>query len=135
MLTSTFQNPTAGEYKRKASFDPDPNKAWCFKHHYIPQSFYNKIVEPKNEEEAKEKIIVHTDSFSDYELQLELVDHELAMLRDPLDNLVPDYQVQEYEALQEKKHKLILGKRFHFNARNAYAYWLRRCEIAHLEML
>jgi hypothetical protein len=135
MTISIFQGPTTTEWKRKASHEPRPNKAWRFKHQYIPQSFYDKIVEPGTPEEAKEKITAHHETFEDYNLQMELIDQELLMLKDPLDNLIPEYKVTEYENLMEKKHRLILGKRFHYNACNAYKQWVRSYERALNEML
>jgi hypothetical protein len=42
------------------------------------------------------------------------------------DGKVVPYQIEEYEDLEQKKLKLLLGKRFHQNASNAYWYWIQR---------
>lgn len=99
-------------------------KEWRFKHPHIPQSFYVKITEPKSKLDAETQIIAHRNAVDDFLIQLELIDQELEMLKDPIDEHVPDYKCEIFEDCQEKKKRLILGKRFHLNAANAYSYWL-----------
>lgn len=127
MVVSVFHAPPRKEWsaKSKTCTESRPNKAWRFKHPHIPQSFYDKIAEPTCEAEAIEYIQTHQEALADFSLQLDLADQELLMLRDPMDGQVPEYQCEAYEQAQEKRHRLILGKRFHLNASNAYSYWTR----------
>ena len=127
MVVSVFHAPARQtcSNKSKSFTELRPNKAWRFKHPHIPQTFYDKIVEPINVSEADEYVKTHQEALADFTVQLELVDQELDMLRDPLDNLVHEYKCEQYEQVQEKRHRLILGKRFHLNAANAYSYWTR----------
>lgn len=127
MVVSVFHAPARKEWssKSKTRAEPRPNKSWRFKHPHIPQTFYDKINEPTSVAEAAEYIQTHQEALADFSIQLELTDQELLMLRDPVDNQIPEYQFEAYEQAHEKRHRLILGKRFHLNASNAYSYWTR----------
>jgi len=57
-------------------------------------------------------------------LQIEMIDLELAMLSD--DGDVLPYNESKAQELEEKKLKLLSGKRFQINARNCYWYYLMK---------
>jgi hypothetical protein len=52
-------------------------------------------------------------------------DLEIDMLKDQ-DQVLP-YNETRADELDQKKLKLLLGKRFHQNAMNAYWYYLAKC--------
>jgi hypothetical protein len=64
----------------------------------------------------------HQQSVDDFELQLEMCGIEIDLLFDESDE-VPAYNMNKLEELEQKKLKLLAGKRFHQNARNAYWYY------------
>jgi uncharacterized protein len=68
----------------------------------------------------------HEHSVEDFNLQLQMNELETSMLCDG-DEVLP-YNVKEVEDLEQKKLKLLLGKRFHLNASRCYWYWLARNE-------
>jgi hypothetical protein len=70
----------------------------------------------------------HQHAVSDFDLQIEMVDLELNMLADrAAPTEVLPYNQDKYDDLENRKLKLLLGKRFHQNAVNAYWYHLSRC--------
>lgn len=66
----------------------------------------------------------HQHAIKDFELQIEMNDLEMSMLKDG-DEVLP-YNEAKADGLEQKKLKLLLGKRFHQNAANAYWYYLER---------
>lgn len=69
----------------------------------------------------------HQHAVSDFELQVEMVELEMNMLTDrSVPGEVLPYNQEKYDELENKKLKLLLGKRFHQNAVNAYWYYLSR---------
>jgi riboflavin synthase len=66
----------------------------------------------------------HEHAIKDFDLQLEMNGLQMEMLME--DGKVLDYHMSEYEDLEQKKLKLLVGKRFHQNASNAYWYWTQR---------
>jgi len=66
----------------------------------------------------------HEHAIKDFDLQLEMNGLQMDMLME--DGKVLDYHMSEYEDLEQRKLKLLVGKRFHQNARNAYWYWIQR---------
>ena len=66
----------------------------------------------------------HEHAIKYFDLQLEMNGLELDMLSDGQD--VPPYNENKYEELEQKKLKLLTGKRFHQNACNAYWYYLQK---------
>ena len=70
----------------------------------------------------------HEHAIKDFDLQLEMNGLQLEMLKDG-GELMP-YNIDEYDDLEQKKLKLLVGKRFHHNASNAYWYWLQREKAA-----
>jgi len=66
----------------------------------------------------------HEHAIKDFDLQLEMNGLQMEMLME--DGKVLDYHMDEYEDLEQKKLKLLVGKRFHQNACNAYWYWIQR---------
>ena len=65
----------------------------------------------------------HKDAAADFQCQIEVVDQEILMLKDPIDSSIPEYNCEEYEDCLEKKKRLMLSKRFHVSAMNAYDYF------------
>ena len=70
----------------------------------------------------------HEHAIKDFDLQLEMNGLQLDMLKE--NGEVIPYHVEEYGDLEEKKYKLLLGKRFHQNASNAYWYYLQKEKAA-----
>jgi hypothetical protein len=66
----------------------------------------------------------HLHAVNDFELQLEMNKLQIDMVKDG--NEVAPYCMEEYEDLEQKKLKLLVGKRFHQNASNAYWYYLQK---------
>jgi len=66
----------------------------------------------------------HEHAIKDFDLQLEMNGLQMEMLME--DGKVLDYHMSEYEDLEQKKLKLLVGKRFHQNASNAYWYHMQR---------
>ena len=66
----------------------------------------------------------HEHAIKDFDLQLEMNGLQMEMLME--NNKVLDYHMAEYEDLEQKKLKLLIGKRFHQNASHAYWYYLQR---------
>lgn len=75
-------------------------------------------------EDAKVKMSCHQHAVKDFDLQIEMNDLELNLLKDGEDVL--PYNESRAEELEQKKLKLLLGKRFHQNAMNAYWYYLAK---------
>ena len=75
-------------------------------------------------EDARIKMSCHEHAIKDFDLQLEMNGLQMEMLME--DGKVLDYHMDEYEDLEQKKLKLLVGKRFHQNACNAYWYWIQR---------
>jgi len=67
----------------------------------------------------------HQHALKDFDLQIEMNDLEMNMLKDQGEVL--PYNESKMEDLEQKKLKLLLGKRFHQNASNAYWYYLAKC--------
>lgn len=69
----------------------------------------------------------HQHAVNDFELQVEMVELEMNMLTDrAVPGEVLPYNQDKHDELENKKLKLLLGKRFHQNAVNAYWYHLSR---------
>jgi len=66
----------------------------------------------------------HQHAVKDFDLQIEMNELEMNMLKD--NGEVLPYNETKMEDLEQKKLKLLLGKRFHQNATNAYWYYLER---------
>jgi hypothetical protein len=97
---------------------------WNYKHPSIQDNFYLKIEAPSNVDDAKIKMNCHQHAVKDFDLQLEMNDLEIDMLKDQ--NQVLPYNETRADELDQKKLKLLLGKRFHQNAMNAYWYYLAK---------
>lgn len=93
---------------------------WTHKHPSIPESFLAKIDPPNSVDEANTKKQCHEQSVSDFELQIEIINHEMEMLKD-CDGKILEYNEEEFGELENRKLKLLMSKRFHQNA--AHAYW------------
>ena len=63
----------------------------------------------------------HQQSVDDFQMQIEMVDIEISMLCEDGRDL-PVYQENKLDELEERKLKLLSGKRFHQNARHASWY-------------
>jgi hypothetical protein len=66
----------------------------------------------------------HQHALKDFDLQIEMNDLEMDMLKDQ-GEILP-YNEGKMDDLEQKKLKLLLGKRFHQNAANAYWYYLAK---------
>lgn len=95
-------------------------KAWKFKHPSIPDSFLQKIDAPSSSNDAYIKRSCHEQSVCDFDLQIEIINHEMSMLRD-CDGALHEYNEEAFGELENRKLKLLMSKRFHQNA--AHAYW------------
>lgn len=100
------------------------NLEWNYKHPSIQESFYQKIEPPVSGEDARIKMNCHQHAVKDFDLQIEMNDLELDMLKDH-GEILP-YNESRADELEQKKLKLLLGKRFHQNAMNAYWYYLAK---------
>ena len=68
----------------------------------------------------------HEQAIEDFQLQIEMIELELAMLYD--DGDVLPYNESKAQELEERKLKLMTGKLFQTNARNAYWYYLMKAK-------
>jgi hypothetical protein len=75
-------------------------------------------------EDASIKMQCHQHAVKDFDLQIEMNDLEINLLKD--DGEVLPYNETRMDDLEQKKLKLLLGKRFHQNAMNAYWYFLEK---------
>jgi hypothetical protein len=57
----------------------------------------------------------------DFQMQIDMIDIEISMICEDSKEL-PAYQESKLDELEERKLKLLSGKRFHQNARHAYWY-------------
>jgi hypothetical protein len=83
-----------------------------------------KIEAPSDTDDARIKMNCHQQAVKDFDLQLQMNDLEIDMLKDQ-DQVLP-YNETRSDELDQKKLKLLLGKRFHQNAMNAYWYYLAK---------
>jgi len=96
---------------------------WIHKHPSIQESFFQKIEAPKDANEASIKRQCHEQAVTDFNLQIEIVDHEMSMLKEPSDNSLQEPNEEEYADLENRKLKHLMSKRFHQNASHAYWYF------------
>jgi|TARA_R110000822_G_scaffold287582_1_gene408814 hypothetical protein len=68
-------------------------------------------------------MVCHQHSVDDFQLQIEMCSLELSSMFGDNDEDMAPYQVKQMEELEGKKLKLMAGKRFHTNAKNAYWYY------------
>jgi len=101
------------------------NLEWTWKHPSIQDTFYLKIDAPTDADDARIKMNCHQHAVKDFDLQLEMNNLELDMIKDG-DEVLP-YNLSKFEELEQKKLKLLVGKRFHQNAANAYWFYLAKC--------
>lgn len=121
MTISTYQATYSQGFKSNSNL-LSPSR-WSHFHPHLNASFYEKLTPPSSHSNAKILSRTHKDAAEDFQSQIEVVDQEILMLKDPIDNTVPEYNCQEYEDCLEKKRRLMLSKRFHVNAMNAYDYF------------
>ena len=100
------------------------NNQWSWKHPSIQESFYQKIEAPTDLKDARIKMIGHQQAVKDFDLQIEMNDLEMNMLQDG-EEVLP-YNTNKADDLEQKKLKLLYGKRYHQNAANAYWYHLAK---------
>ena len=94
-------------------------------HPSIQESFYQKLQAPQTIDEARLKMNCHQHAVKDFDLQIEMKELEINMLTDrAVPGEVLPYNHDKCDELEQKKLKLLLGKRFHQNAANAYWYYL-----------
>jgi hypothetical protein len=70
----------------------------------------------------------HQQSVDDFQMQIDMIDIEISMICEDSKEL-PAYQESKLDELEERKLKLLSGKRFHQNARHAYWYVTARGDI------
>ena len=121
MTISTYQSTFYQGLKTKANLI-SPSR-WSNLHPHLNASFYEKLTPPTSQGDAKILSRTHKDAAEDFQCQIEVVDQEILMLKDPIDNTIPEYNCDQYEDCLEKKRRLMLSKRFHVNAMNAYDYF------------
>jgi hypothetical protein len=63
----------------------------------------------------------HQQSVDDFQMQIDMLDIEISMICEDNREISP-YQESKLDELEERKIKLLSGKRFHQNARHAYWY-------------
>lgn len=97
---------------------------WHWKHPSIQETFFQKIDAPADAEDASIKMQCHQHAVRDFDLQLEMTALEMDMLKDGGEVL--PYNEVRMDELEQKKLKLLVGKRFHQNATNAYWYFLEK---------
>jgi len=117
------------ESKSLKNMVSDPNAStsnpeWNWKHPSIQESFYLKIDAPSDAEDARIKMNCHQHAVKDFNLQIEINDLEMETLKDH-GEILP-YNEGRVDELEQKKLKLLIGKRFHQNATNAYWYYLAK---------
>jgi hypothetical protein len=100
------------------------SRQWTLKHPSIQETFFQKIEAPFDMEDASIKMQCHQHAVKDFDLQIEMNDLEINLLKD--DGEVLPYNETRMDDLEQKKLKLLLGKRFHQNAMNAYWYFLEK---------
>ena len=66
----------------------------------------------------------HKHSIDDFDLQIEINELDMQLLCEDGKPL-PYHQDRVFE-LQQKKHRLYMGKRFHQNAKHCNWYWMHR---------
>ena len=90
---------------------------------------YWKILPPKNIDDAEKKQEVHVYAIKDCEVQIQIVETEIAIRFDPLaieeSNLSPKKE-EEYLACLDRKLKLLRKKRFHLTAEGVYRYYIQK---------
>lgn len=101
------------------------NPQWTWRHPSIQETFFQKIDPPTNAEDASVRMNCHQHAIKDFDLQLEMNDLEMNMLKDGGGDVLP-YNESRMDDLEQKKLKLLLGKRFHQNAAHAYWYYLEK---------
>jgi hypothetical protein len=100
---------------------------WNWKHPNIQASFYEKITAPISLDDAQIKMSCHEHAIKDFDLQLEMNTVQMDMLKE--NGEVIPYELDNYGLLEEKKLKLLSGKRFHQNAYNSYWYWVQQNKV------
>ncbi len=76
---------------------------------------------PTDLEDAHIMMCCHQQSVDDFQMQIDMIDIEISMICEDGKEL-PAYQESKLDELEERKLKLLSGKRFHQNARHAYWY-------------
>ena len=117
----------ASKSNKTTTFDEQEslsNAKWEHFHPHIQQSFYQNLRPPTSLDDAHIRCRCHEQAIEDFQLQIEMIDLELAMLSD--DGDVLPYNESKAQELEEKKLKLLSGKRFQINARNCYWYYLMK---------
>lgn len=95
-------------------------------HPNISENFYQKLEVPTDLEDAHIKMSCHQHAVDDFDLQIQMNELEQSMLCDGEDVL--PYQSGRIDDLEQKKLKLLLGKRFHRNASRAYWFYIMKAD-------
>ena len=79
---------------------------------------------PSSLEDAQLLYKCHEQAVQDFQIQIEMVDQESGIIH--YDGELLPYGENKALELEEKRLKLLSGKRFHLNAKNAYWYYLMK---------
>jgi hypothetical protein len=93
-----------------------------YKHPNITENFYEKIDAPTDLDDAHIRMTCHNHAVEDCELQIQIHDISCSLKYDN-DNIAP-YQEEEIDEMENRKLRLLAGKRFHLTAARAYWYYL-----------
>jgi len=119
-VSRSSKTTTSGE---RESWSSDQ---WSYLHPHIQASFYQNLIPPVDLDDAHILCRCHEQAIADFQMQIEMIELELAMLTD--DGDVLPYNESKAQELEERKLKLMTGKRFQTNARNAYWYYLMKAK-------
>ena len=87
------------------------------------------MIPPKDLEDAHILMCCHQQSVDDFQMQIDMIDIELSMFGTDQD--LQPFEVDKVDELEQKKLKLLAGKRFHQNARHCSWYYVARAEQKH----
>lgn len=91
---------------------------WTKFHPSLQKSFYATLDAPNDEKDADLKMTCHKHAVTDIDMQMEVLEAEIALEKS---EDVP-YNDDKINSLYERRIKLINAKRYHTNASNAYWY-------------
>ena len=96
----------------------------------IQAHFYEKLDPPTSKEEALMNQKIHEHCHRDFEIQIDIIDIQLARLVPTGNNPAPSgfpfknefSDVNKLNELRERRHRLMASQRFHHNAQMIYWY-------------
>jgi hypothetical protein len=120
-VTTSPKESKSNNSMQSEKTDSSLPSGWSHKHPNISESFYKNLTPPTDLEDAHIMMCCHQQSVDDFQMQIDMIDIEISMLCEDGKDL-PPYQESRLDELEERKLKLLSGKRFHQNARHAYWY-------------